>query len=62
MPNYTEQNIEHISLQIAQCREAIPNNSMKVNSNNNEDSAAKRGKIPPELKTGLRAIHLMTIQ
>jgi hypothetical protein len=61
MPNYTQENIKYIPLWIGQCREASPNNLMKRKSTNNEDSASKRLKIPPEPKTEPRPIHLMTI-
>jgi hypothetical protein len=61
MPNYTQENIKHITLRIGQYREAVPNNSMKRKSANNETSAPKRLKIPPKPKTGLRSIYLMTI-
>jgi hypothetical protein len=60
-PKYTQENIKHIPLQIGQCREAVPNTSMKRIAINNEDSASQRLKILPQPKTGPCPIHLMTI-
>jgi hypothetical protein len=62
MTKYTQENIKHIPLRIGQYRDAVLNNSMKIKSTNNEDSAPKWLKIHPEPKTGPRPIYLMTIQ
>jgi hypothetical protein len=60
-PKYTQENIKHISLRIGQCREAVPNTSMKRKATNNKYSAPKHLKIPHEPKIGPCPIHLMTI-
>jgi hypothetical protein len=49
-PNYSQENIKHIPLRIEQCREAVPNNSIKRKSTNNKDSAPKHQKIPSQPK------------
>jgi hypothetical protein len=61
MRNYTLENIKHIPLRIEQYSEAVPNNSMKSKSNDDEDSVPKCLKIPPEPKIRPCSIHWITI-
>jgi hypothetical protein len=61
IPKYTKHKIQHRALWIEQCQEAVPNNSIKRKSINNEISAPKYLKSSPEPKTGSCPIHLMTI-